>query len=203
VRELSLHILDLVENSLGAGARRIEIEIVEDSAKDRLTVFVSDDGRGMDAEALKRATDPFFTTRWTRHVGLGLPLLKAATERCEGTLWIASEPGVRTTVKATFRKSHIDRAPLGNMADTLLAIILYHSEADLVYNHRVDAATFSFDTAEMRELLGGGSLHGAQSLALATGLRYRGTRRAERAFRAAFGASSLDCHHMGEDRCQN
>lgn len=155
MRELSLHILDLVENSLEAGARRIEIEIVEDSVIDRLTISVSDDGRGMDAEMLRRATDPFFTTRQTRHVGLGLPLLKAAAERCEGGLWIESEPGMRTMVKATFRKSHIDRAPLGNLVDTLLAIILYHSETDLVYNHRIDASTFYFDTAEMRELLGG------------------------------------------------
>ncbi len=158
MRELSLHILDLVENSLQAGAQHIEIEIVEDSARDLLTIRVADDGRGMDSEMLRQASDPFFTTRTTREVGLGLALLKAAAERCEGGLCIQSEPNVRTEIKATFRKDHIDRAPLGNMVDTLLAIILYHGEQELFYRHVVDGSEFAFDTGEVKEQLGGLSL---------------------------------------------
>jgi hypothetical protein len=160
VRELSQHLLDLLENSIQAGARRVTLEIVESTVQDRLGFRISDDGRGMDAETLRRVTDPFFTTRTTRHVGLGLPLLQEAARRCQGDLVITSLPGVGTTVEAWFQRDHIDRAPLGDIQSTLLGAILLNQvgEApqrfDLTYRHVMDERVFAFDTAEMRAMLG-------------------------------------------------
>ncbi len=154
MRELSLHILDLLENSVQAGASRIDLEIIEDSIKNRLIIRVVDNGKGMDKETLERASDPFFTTRTTRDVGLGIPLLKAAAERCNGDLIIRSEPGVGTTVVVDFELDHIDRAPLGDIESTLLSVLLSQRRCDLNYIHRVNDRTFEFDTAEMSQVLG-------------------------------------------------
>jgi hypothetical protein len=154
VRELSLHVLDILQNAAEAGASRVDLAIAEDQPGDCLTITVSDNGRGMDASALARATSPFFTTRDTRHVGLGLPLFAAAAERAEGGLTISSQPGLGTTVQATFRYFHPDRQPLGSLADTLLAFLLGQSAPDLHYHHSVDGEAFDFDTAEIRAALG-------------------------------------------------
>jgi hypothetical protein len=154
VRELSLHILDLLQNGLEAGASRLELEINEDSAHNLLTITITDNGRGMDAETLGRVSDPFFTTRTTRNVGLGLPLFKAAAQRCQGDLTITSQPGVGTKVVATFQRDHVDRAPLGDLPSTLLTVILAHEECALGYRHRVEGRRFEFDTAEIRQVLG-------------------------------------------------
>lgn len=157
MRELSLHVLDLLENALEAGATRVEVEIWEDLADDRLTLTVRDNGRGMDAETARRALDPFFTTRSTRHVGLGLPLLAAAARRCDGDLTLESVPGQGTTVTATFRHSHLDRAPLGDMAATLLAFLLSRegNPPQLRYRHQRDDRTFEFDSAAIQAEVGG------------------------------------------------
>ncbi|MCX7706798.1 MAG: ATP-binding protein, partial [Anaerolineae bacterium] len=135
MRELSLHILDALQNSLEAGATLVELTVDEDLAADRLTIVIRDNGRGMDEATLARVTDPFFTTRKTRHVGLGIPLFKAATERCNGDFVITSAPGKGTTLEATFQHSHIDRAPLGDMVGTLLSFIL-GGTCDVRYVHR-------------------------------------------------------------------
>ena len=153
MRELSLHILDALENSLEAGATCVELTIEENMAADRLAITVRDDGRGMSEEQVERIFDPFFTTRSTRHVGLGVPLFKAAAERCNGSLTVVSQPGEGTTLQATFQHSHIDRAPLGDMEGTLLAFIL-SGTCDVHYVHRVDGQEFEFHTADMRAELG-------------------------------------------------
>jgi len=152
MRELSLHILDVLENALEAGATEVDLEIDEDLLADRLTITVRDNGRGMDAQTARRALDPFFTTRTTRHVGLGLPLFAAAARRCEGDLGLDSSPGRGTVVTATFRHSHLDRAPLGDIAGTLLAFLLSERSAGLhfVYHHRVNGRSFDLDTAAIR-----------------------------------------------------
>jgi len=155
VEELSLHVLDLMENCLEAGASRIDLEIIEDSARNRLTIRVRDDGRGVDEETLKRMDDPFFTTRTTRHIGLGIPLFKAAARQCNGDLVVTSQPGVGTEVLVEFERDHIDRAPLGDIKSTLLSVILSQRRCDLHYVHRVDNRVFEFDTEEMRRALGG------------------------------------------------
>ncbi len=161
MRELSLHILDIMENSLVAGATRVELTIEEDLTADRLTITVQDNGRGMSQEQLARVFDPFYTTRTTRHVGLGLPLFKAAAERCNGGLVITSQPGQGATVQATFQHSHIDRAPLGDIKSTLMAAIL-KGTADIRYIHRVKregtAQEFEFDTASIKAELDGAPL---------------------------------------------
>lgn len=155
MRELSLHVLDLLENALAAGASLVTCTICEDTRANTLVIQVQDDGRGMDAETQARALDPFYTTRTTRRVGLGLPLLKAAAELCNGGLTVDSAVGRGTTVRAWFEYDHIDRAPLGDMAGTLLGALLYgRASWDLVYQHRADNRTFALDTREMREMLG-------------------------------------------------
>lgn len=152
--ELSLHILDLLENSVEAGATRIELTIDEDLSADRLTIEVMDNGRGMDEETLARVLDPFFTTRKTRRVGLGLPLFSAAAELCNGDLRVESQVGEGTRVIVTFQHSHIDRAPLGDIQSTLMAVLLAERPVDLHYVHRINGRAFEFDTAEIREVLG-------------------------------------------------
>jgi hypothetical protein len=149
-----LHILDILENAAEAGATRVELTIQEDQPGDRLTITVSDNGRGMDAATLAQAIDPFFTTRSTRHVGLGLPLLAAAAERADGNLAVRSQVSQGTTVQAAFRYFHPDRQPLGNLADTLMAFLLGRSAPDLHYHHRVDEEAFDFDTVDIRAALG-------------------------------------------------
>lgn len=150
-----MHVLDLVQNSLEAGATRVEVEVVEDTAMDCLLLSVEDDGRGMSAETLNEISNPFYTTRTTRRVGLGIPLLLAAAQRCGGELRIESEPGRGTKVTATFQRSHIDRAPLGDMAETLLSVLLRERPVELHYRHRVDGRTFEFDTRAVKAELGG------------------------------------------------
>jgi hypothetical protein len=151
-----MHILDLLENALEAGATRVQLGIDEDPAADRLVIVVRDNGRGMDGETARRAVDPFYTTRTTRHVGLGLPLLKAAAERCRGGLTVESSLGQGTAVTASFQHSHLDRAPLGKMADTLLAFLLSESAGvRLTYCHRIADRLFELDTADIEAELGG------------------------------------------------
>ncbi len=152
--ELSLHVLDVIENAVEAGASRIQVRIEEDRDADLLLIEIVDDGRGMSEAVLKRVLNPFYTTRNTRHVGLGLPLFLEAARRCEGDLIIQSEPGKGTRVKATFRHSHIDRAPLGNIPSALLAILLSEHPVDLDYSHRVGDRNFHLDTGEIRKELG-------------------------------------------------
>lgn len=138
MEDLSLHILDVVENSLAASARAVEILIVEDAAADRLSVEIRDDGKGMDEETRRRALDPFFTTRTTRRIGLGLPLLAQAAQSSGGALELESAPGRGTTVRAVFRLSHPDRKPLGDVASTLGAILAGRPELDVRFEHRKD-----------------------------------------------------------------
>lgn len=154
MRELSLHVLDLLENAVEAGATRITLTIEEDTAADRLTIRVEDNGKGMPPELAARVLDPFVTTRQTRHVGLGLPLVAAAAERAGGRLEVHSRPGAGTVVTATFGLRHWDRAPLGDLPASLLAVLLAQPPVELVYEHRVDGRVFRCDTRELRQELG-------------------------------------------------
>lgn len=154
MKELSLNILDITENSTRAGATLVELTVDEQPADDRLTITVADNGRGMDAELLAAVCDPFTTTRTTRKIGLGIPLFKEAAESSGGSLSISSEPGVGTTVTAVFGYSHIDRMPLGDMAGTVSTIIQCHeAECDFVYRHVFGRGEFTLDTRELREVM--------------------------------------------------
>ena len=155
MRELSLHILDIAENSVSAGGSRVEISVIEDMDNDRLSIVIGDNGKGMDAETVKRVLDPFVTSRTTRKVGLGLPLLKAAAEGCNGDLTIESEPGVGTTTQVTFQHSHIDRMPLGDLAETWLTLLLGSPEVNWVFHYQVDDEIFFMDDLELKRELDG------------------------------------------------
>lgn len=136
MEDLSLHILDIVENSITAGAKNIKIKIAEDIQKDQLIIEITDDGKGMSKVMKEKVLDPFFTTRTTRRVGLGLPLLAQAAKISGGDIQIQSEPGSGTKIKATFGYSHIDRQPLGDLGQTLKILIISHPEINFVYEHK-------------------------------------------------------------------
>lgn len=158
MRELALHVLDVLRNAAEAGASHVALTIEEDRPADRLRITVADDGRGMDRKVAARVVDPFYTSRTTRHVGLGLPLLAGAAERAGGSLSLESEPGRGTTVEATFQLSHPDRQPLGDMPGTLVAFLLSERAPELRYRHTVcdragdhlATSSFEFDTADIR-----------------------------------------------------
>lgn len=151
MEDLSLHILDIAENSIAAQARKIEIRIEEDQEKDLLTVEISDDGKGMDEQMLTKALDPFFTTRTTRRVGLGLALLAQASRESDGTIEIDSKPHRGTTVKAAFQYHHPDRKPIGNMQETIQTLVIGHPEIEVLFEHTKDGTTYHFDTRETGE----------------------------------------------------
>jgi len=148
MEDLALHVLDIAENSLASSAQRVEILIVEDTTEDLLVIEIRDDGAGMDPETRERVLDPFFTTKRTRQVGLGIPLLAQAARESEGQFEIVSEPGKGTTVRATFRHSHPDRKPLGDMLETIRTLMAGRPELQLRYEHRTDDAVYRFDTLD-------------------------------------------------------
>jgi anti-sigma regulatory factor (Ser/Thr protein kinase) len=155
LRELSLHILDIAENSVSAGSSRVEVSVIENLLNDRLSIIIRDNGKGMNAETVKHVLDPFVTSRTTRKVGLGLPLLKAAAEGCNGDLTIESKPGVGTTIQVTFQHSHIDRMPLGDLAETWLTLLIGSPEVNWVFHYQVNDEIFFMDDLELKKELAG------------------------------------------------
>ncbi len=166
MEDLSLHILDVARNSLEAGADRVDIEVIEDVEDDRLVIQVRDNGRGMDSAMLEAATDPFFTTRTTRAVGLGLPMLRKAAEAAGGTLTLSSRRGGGTEVTATFGYRHIDRAPLGDLETTVMVLVASHPEVDLTVTHRVGSRDYSLSSRDLAAALEGEPLTSPAGLAL-------------------------------------
>ncbi len=152
--EISLNILDVAENSTRAGASLVTIAVEADFSADQLTVIIKDDGCGMTAEQVERVTDPFFTSRTTRKVGLGVPFFKMAAESTGGSFSIQSEPGVGTTVTAIFILSHIDRMPLGDITATIHQLVVFHPQTDFLYQYRYNDQSFTMDTREFKAILG-------------------------------------------------
>lgn len=153
MRELALNILDVAENSLRAKATKIQIDV--DVADDTIRITVADNGRGMSEEFLSRVANPFTTTRTTRKVGLGLPLIKMEAEMSGGSFGITSEVGVGTTVTTTFGRNHIDRPPMGNLAETLVALLPDLGETRLIFSYRAFGKCFTLDTDEVKQQLDG------------------------------------------------
>lgn len=153
MEDLSLHILDIVENSVAAEASKIEITILEDEEKDLLLIEIIDNGIGMDRKQLKEALDPFFTTKTTRRFGLGLPLLSEATKAANGKFSITSSVGRGTNVKAEFQYSHIDRKPLGDMAQTIITLVMGNPEIDFIYTHKKNGYNYCLDTRKIKTQL--------------------------------------------------
>ncbi len=155
MKELSLHILDIIQNSIVAGATLVQIQLTESKAQDFLEFRITDNGSGMSKEMVAAVINPFTTSRTTRKVGLGIPLLKAAAEQTGGGISLVSEEGKGTMITARFGYSHIDRQPLGDMAETMLGLVTAYVSIDFVYVHKAEEKEYVLDTREMRELLGG------------------------------------------------
>ncbi len=153
MEDLSLHILDIVENSVAAGANMVKITMCEDKGHDLLSIEITDNGKGMSKATLKKATDPFFTNKSTRRVGLGLSLLEQAAKMANGKFSIESKKGKGTTVRASFQYSHIDRKPLGDITRTIETLIIGNPSVDFHYEHRKDGLLSTFDTKRIRKRL--------------------------------------------------
>ncbi len=155
MRELSLNILDIAQNSIAAGASLIEIEIAENTVSKELTITVSDNGCGMTKEQLENVLDPFFTTRTTRKVGMGIPLFKLAAEQTGGSLKIESEKGKGTTTSAVFKTDSIDFTPLGDVTSTVTILISMNTDRDFIYTRQLDNEGFELSTVQLKEILEG------------------------------------------------
>ena len=153
MRDLSLHLLDIIQNSLKAGANRIEIRVDADLKRDRLTVQVIDNGYGMDERLLAQVTDPFVTTRTTRSIGLGIPLFSEAVTITGGTFKIDSTPGVGTSLCAEFVLSSIDRLPIGDLADTFVGLVLSDPAITYIIAFSAGEKRFDLDLDEVRQKL--------------------------------------------------
>ncbi len=155
MRELSLNILDIAQNSIAAGASLTEILVKEDTVKKELLIGIYDNGKGMTAEQVENVQDPFYTTRTTRKVGMGIPLFKMAAEQTGGSFKITSQVGVGTRVEALFKTDSIDFTPLGDMESTISTIVSMNEDKDFIYIRSVDGKEFEFSSAEIKQILDG------------------------------------------------
>ncbi len=155
MRELSLNILDIAQNSISAGASLTEILVKENTTEKTLLIGIYDNGKGMSDEQVKNVQDPFFTTRTTRKVGMGIPLFKLAAEQTGGSFKITSELGVGTRVDALFKTDSIDFTPLGDIEATVSTIVSMNEDKDFVYTRSVDEKEFVFKSADIKKILDG------------------------------------------------
>ena len=158
MKDLSMHIMDILQNSTRAGATEVTLEVIENPAADTLTIRFIDNGCGMDAETVQKVINPFFTTRTTRKVGLGLPLLKQNTEQTGGSLDIQSEKGKGTTVTAVFGLTHLDRPPMGDLAGTVVLTASAYPDIRFIFHYHNGETDYVFDTVEVNEALDGISI---------------------------------------------
>ena len=154
MRELSLNVLDIAQNSVSANASLVEIELVEDTENHELLIGIYDNGKGMTPEQVENVRDPFFTTRTTRKVGMGIPLFKLAAEMTGGSLEIESEVGVGTRVRAYFKTDHLDFTPIGDMTSTVISLVTMNLHMDFIYRRKLDSKEFTVDTRQLKEILG-------------------------------------------------
>jgi hypothetical protein len=153
MNELSLHILDIVQNSISADASLIFIDVLENASDDKYIIRISDNGHGIDGDILENVTDPYVTSRTTRKVGMGLSLFKQNAEQTNGSLKVESEKGKGTTVTAEFGFSHIDRPILGDMPGVVSILAATNPKIDFVYKHVVNDEAYHFDTREVKFVL--------------------------------------------------
>ncbi len=150
MRDLSLHLLDLAENSIRAEATLVTVTVEEKPSENRMVLRIEDNGKGMDQEFLDSVMSPFSTTRTTRNVGLGIPLMKATAERSGGALTIQSSLGEGTTIQAVLEYDHIDRPPLGRVEDTIVSLMSFHHGIDIHFIYRYETQVFQFHTEEIK-----------------------------------------------------
>ncbi len=158
MRELSLNVMDVAQNSVRAEADLVRITVEESDKEDRLTISIADNGCGMTEDQVRQVIDPFFTTRTTRKVGLGVPLFKLSAEQTGGSFDIQSKVGEGTTTTASYVKSHVDMTPLGDINSTVKILIQCNPQIDFIFTHSTDKGSFTLDTRELREVLGDVSL---------------------------------------------
>lgn len=158
MKDLSMHIMDILQNSTRAGATTIELQILEDTDTDKLTILFKDNGSGMSEEVLSQVLNPFFTTRTTRKVGLGLSLLKQNAELTGGSLEITSTLGVGTEVTVTFGLTHLDRPPMGDLAGTVVLTASAYPNIRFIVHYKTSKIDYVFDTDEINEALDGVSI---------------------------------------------
>ncbi len=154
MKELSLNILDIVQNSIRAKSTLIKISINIDTDKNSLSIVISDNGQGISKEDLFKVNDPFFTTRTSRKVGLGIPLLKQSAAQSGGYLDIKSDLGIGTTITAEFELNNIDRTPLGDINSTIYLLVISNTEIDIVYTYKINEKEFVLDTREIKKIVG-------------------------------------------------
>lgn len=159
MNDLSLHILDIVQNSISAGASLITIVVDENIIGDKLLISVEDNGKGMSQEKVSKLSDPFFTSRTTRKVGLGIPLLKHSAMQSGGDVRITSQEGKGTLVEAWFLHSNIDRPPLGDVANAVILLVSANPDLDFKFIYKFNQEEYIFDTIEIKEVLEGVSLN--------------------------------------------
>lgn len=152
MEDISLHILDIAENSVSAGATKVEVSIKVDMAEDRFTLKIEDDGKGIPA---KKIADPYFTGKSGKRFGLGIPLLVQAARECDGSVAIDTRKPHGASIKADFRLSHADMKPLGDVGSTIAVLACGHPETDFLLRYERDGSEFSLDTGQLREKLGG------------------------------------------------
>lgn len=148
MQDLSLHILDIAQNAIRAGGDRIVIEIAEDEEHDKLTISIEDNGKGMNAEMVEKAIDPFFTTKDGRKFGLGLSLLAQAAQQAEGEFRIDSKQGAGTKIVAVFKLSHPDTKPMGDIVETMKTLIASNPERQFVFDYKKGDESHHFDSFE-------------------------------------------------------
>ncbi len=150
-----MHIMDIIQNSVRAKASLVELKIKESEKDDLFSISIKDNGFGMSEEVLAKAIDPFFTTRTTRKVGLGLSLLKQNAEMTGGKMEISSKEGVGTELEAVFSHRHLDRPAMGDIAGTMVLLVGANPKMDFIYIHITDKDEYVFDTKEIKEVLDG------------------------------------------------
>ena len=154
-----MHVYDLMENSTAANSTEVKLTI-RDSLKDNIYAFtIEDNGKGMTPEFMAKVTDPYTTSRTTRKVGLGLPLIKMNTENCGGGMKLQSEVGKGTRLDFWFQHNHWDRPPMGDLAGTIVMLCAAHEDIHIIYKHITDEDEFVFDTDEIHEALDGMSMN--------------------------------------------
>lgn len=159
MKDLSLHILDLIQNSTAVNSTLINLDII-DSIEDNIFSFrIKDNGKGMSKEFLEKVTDPYSTTRTTRKVGLGLPLIKMNAENAGGGFEIESQVGEGTVLKFWFEHNNIDRPPMGDLAGVLVLTIAHNEDIRFIMTYKTDKDTYIFDTEEIKETLDGISIN--------------------------------------------
>lgn len=154
MKELSMHILDIAQNSVRAKAKNIHIIIKELIACNKFEFIIEDDGTGIPDEILKEIKKPFTTSRTTRKVGLGIPLLNDTCILCGGSLSIKTKVKVGTTIYASMEYNHIDRPPLGDIISTVTGLITSNEDINFYYKHSINEETFELSTKELKDILG-------------------------------------------------